>query len=71
MKIVSSFLESVAGIERYPVLSFLIFFIFFLAVTWYVVTLDKKYIREVSEYPISEDDEVLPDNPGVKSHNQG
>ena len=52
MKIVTSFLESVSGIELYPVISFLIFLIFFAGVTWYVLTLDKKFIREISEYPL-------------------
>jgi len=56
MKIVSSFLESVAGIGHYPLVSFLIFFFFFLAVTWYVITLDKKYIKEVSHYPVSDNE---------------
>lgn len=57
MKIISSFLESVAGIERYPLISFLIFLFFFLAVTWYVIRLDKGYVREVSHYPISDSED--------------
>jgi len=69
MKIVTSFLESVAGIEQYPVISFLIFLLFFLGVTWYVISLDRNFIREVSEYPISEEDEPLPDNSRNNTNN--
>lgn len=55
MKIVSQYFESIAGIEIYPIISFLVFFLFFLSVTWYVIRLDKNYIEEVSNYPSSLD----------------
>ena len=56
MKIVTSFLESVAGIEIYPLISFMIFFVFFISVTVYVLRLDKNFITSVSNYPINEDE---------------
>ena len=55
MKIVSQYFESIAGIEIYPIISFLVFFLFFIAVTWYVIRLDKDFIKEVSNYPSSLD----------------
>lgn len=56
MKLVRHYLESIAGVEIYPIISFLIFFIFFIAVTWYVIRLDKSYIDEITHYPIDEED---------------
>jgi cytochrome c oxidase cbb3-type subunit 3 len=55
MKIVSQYFETIAGIGIFPVISFLIFFLFFLGVTWYVFKLDRKFIKEVSNYPCSLD----------------
>ena len=52
MKLVSHYLESVAGIEIYPIISFLIFFFFFIAVTWHVIKMDKKKISELSNLPL-------------------
>jgi cbb3-type cytochrome oxidase subunit 3 len=62
MKIVSQYFESMTGIEIYPLISFMIFFIFFLAVTWYVIRLDRKFIEEVSNYPFARDIEEDNDN---------
>jgi cbb3-type cytochrome oxidase subunit 3 len=56
MKIVTQFLQDVAGIEIYPLISFFIFFIFFVAVTIYVFRLDKAFIREMSHYPLQSDE---------------
>ena len=61
MKLVRHYLESIAGVEIYPVISFLIFFIFFIAVTWYVIGLDKRYIDEITRYPIDDDDTLQGD----------
>jgi len=57
MKIVTHFLENVTGIEIYPLVSFVIFFVFFLAVTLYVLRLDKKLIDEVASYPLGIDED--------------
>jgi len=56
MKLVRHYLESIAGVEIYPIISFLIFFIFFVVVTWYVIRLDKGYIDELTHYPIDDED---------------
>ena len=55
MKIVSHYMESIAGVEIYPIISILIFFLFFLAVALYVIRMDKSYIREVSGYALDSD----------------
>lgn len=57
MKLVRHYLESISGIEIYPIISFIIFFLFFIAVTWYVITMDKSYVDEVSGYALDSDGE--------------
>ncbi len=57
MKLVSHYLQSISGVEIYPILSFFIFFVFFIAVTWFVIKLDKKYITEVSNYALDGNEE--------------
>ncbi|QMU26656.1 hypothetical protein [Adhaeribacter radiodurans] len=45
-------LQSIAGIEIYPIISFLIFFAFFLGLTLYVIFVDKKHVAAMSEMPL-------------------
>ena len=47
-----NYLESITGVEIYPLTSFLIFFIFFLFVTVYVMKSDKTHLKEVSQIPL-------------------
>ena len=51
MNLVSHYLESILGVEIYPLISFTIFFLFFIGVGWYTFTLDKSYIKELSNLP--------------------
>lgn len=55
MKLVSHYFESIAGVEIYPIISFLIFFVFFLTVTYLVVKMDKKEVKELSNMPLDLD----------------
>ena len=57
MKIVSHYMESIAGVEIYPIIAILIFFLFFVGVTLYVIRMDKNYIKEVSDYALDGDTE--------------
>jgi len=52
MKIVINQLEQIAGIEIYPIISMLIFFTFFILVTYLVIKTDKKEIEELSKMPL-------------------
>ena len=45
-------MESIAGIEIYPIISLLIFFIFFVVLFWWVFTAKKEYINKVSNLPL-------------------
>ena len=49
-------MESIAGIEVYPVISFVIFFVFFIALTVYVLKVDKKLFNDISNIPLDSKD---------------
>ena len=46
-----NYLESITGIGIYPLSSLLLFFSFFMIVTWFVVKADKKYIEQLKNLP--------------------
>ncbi len=48
-----NYLESITGIGIYPLTSLLIFFVFFVLVTIYVVRADKRYIDELKNLPVN------------------
>ncbi|NAS31494.1 CcoQ/FixQ family Cbb3-type cytochrome c oxidase assembly chaperone [Flavobacteriaceae bacterium R38] len=52
LKFVKNHMESITGIEIYPMISLLIFFIFFVGLFWWVFTAKKEHIKEVSEIPL-------------------
>ena len=45
-------METIAGVEIFPIISLLIFFIFFVVLFWWVFTAKKEYINEVSNIPL-------------------
>ncbi len=47
-------LRSIDGIEIYPILSLAIFGLFFVAMLIWVIKVDKKYIHDMSELPLSD-----------------
>jgi cbb3-type cytochrome oxidase subunit 3 len=55
-------METIDGIEIFPIISFLIFFTLFVAVLYYVIRKDKKSIEEVSLLPL--------DNSNPHSHEE-
>ncbi len=57
LKFVKKHMESIVGIEIYPILSLLIFFGFFVVLFWWVFTAKKDYITKVSNIPLDLDDE--------------
>ena len=60
LKFVKNHMESITGIEIYPIISLLIFFIFFVALFWWVVTAKKDYIKTVSNIPLdNQNDDTL------------
>jgi hypothetical protein len=47
-----NYLESITGIGIYPLVSFMIFFIFFIAVSVYLLQTKKNHFDEVSRIPL-------------------
>lgn len=52
LKFVKNHMESITGIEIYPIISLLIFFTFFVILFWWVFTTKKEYINKVSNLPL-------------------
>ncbi len=52
LKFVKNHMESITGIEIYPLISLLIFFSFFVILFWWVITAKKEYIIKVSNIPL-------------------
>ncbi|MCG1035887.1 CcoQ/FixQ family Cbb3-type cytochrome c oxidase assembly chaperone [Polaribacter sargassicola] len=52
LKFVKNHMESITGIEIYPIISLVIFFTFFVALFWWVITAKKEYINKVSNLPL-------------------
>ncbi len=61
LKFVKHHMETIDGVEIYPMISLLIFFIFFTVLFWWVFTAKKEHIKTVSEIPLEEDE--LDNNP--------
>ncbi|HSP87419.1 MAG TPA: hypothetical protein VLN45_04755 [Ignavibacteriaceae bacterium] len=57
-------LRSVEGIGIYPVISLIIFLIVFTAVVYWFLKVDKKYLREMANIPLENDDVLNSNNSG-------
>jgi cbb3-type cytochrome oxidase subunit 3 len=59
LRFIKGNLENIDGVQIYPIISLLIFFIFFAALFWWVFTAKKDYIKEVSNIPLDNQKEEL------------
>ncbi|APY11711.1 cytochrome C oxidase subunit IV [Seonamhaeicola sp. S2-3] len=60
LKFVKNHMETISGVEIFPIISLLIFFIFFVALFWWVITAKKDYIKTVSNIPLdNQNDDTL------------
>lgn len=50
-------LQAIDGIEIYPLISFGIFFLFFLGLIVYVIVMDKKYVQAMSSFACEDETE--------------
>jgi cytochrome c oxidase cbb3-type subunit IV len=48
-------LQSIDNVAIWPVISFVIFFVFFLCLLWWVFTTDKKTLEEIENLPLQDD----------------
>lgn len=49
-------METISGIEVYPLISLVIFFVFFIGLTIYVIKADKKFIDKIANIPFDSND---------------
>jgi cytochrome c oxidase cbb3-type subunit 4 len=54
LKFIKHHMDTIAGIELFPIISLLIFFTFFMGLFIWVFTYNKKQIQEMSELPFNE-----------------
>jgi hypothetical protein len=52
-------METIAGIEIYPILSLLIFFFFFVGLGFWVFSYKNEKIKEMSEIPLNEGSSII------------
>lgn len=57
LKFIKGNLEAIDGVTIYPIISLLIFFIFFVALFWWVFTAKKEHINEISQLPLDQNQE--------------
>lgn len=60
LKYIKGHMDSISGIEIYPIISLLIFFSFFVILFWWVFTAKKEHIKNVSNIPLdNQNDQIL------------
>jgi cytochrome c oxidase cbb3-type subunit IV len=53
-KFIKKYAESMDGINIYPMISLVIFFLFFVVLLYYVKKMDKTKVKEISRMPLDE-----------------
>ena len=59
LKYIKDHMESITGIEIYPIISLLIFFIFFVILFLWVISAKKDYIQNVSNIPLDNQNNTI------------
>lgn len=54
-KFVKKYAETIDGINIYPIISLLIFFVFFVVLLYYVKKMDKTKVKEISRIPLDQE----------------
>lgn len=55
LKFIKQHMSSISGIEIYPIISFVMFFLFFMAVALWVWKGNKQYFEEMAKAPLDHD----------------
>lgn len=45
------YLETISGVSIYPMISLMVFFLFFIVLLWFVMKTDKDYLRKIEQLP--------------------
>ena len=57
-RFIKQYAESIDSVNFYPIISLLIFFVFFIVMLYYVKKLDKSKVNEISRLPLEQDEEI-------------
>lgn len=63
LKYIKSYAASISGIDIYPIISLLIFFLFFVGVLYYVKTMDKRFVTDMNNMPLEGGEVAIPNVP--------
>lgn len=66
LKFIKHHMESITGVEIYPLISFIIFFLFFLVMLLYVIKMRKSHVEEMGNLPLADDSDIFSSNPQKK-----
>lgn len=58
LKYIKNYASSIKDVDIYPIFSLLVFFIFFVAVLYYVQKMNKKQVNEISSLPLQDGNET-------------
>jgi len=58
LKFIKQNMDTISGIEIYPIISLLIFFLFFIALYTWTYTYKKEKITEMSQLPFEDENEI-------------
>ena len=64
-RFVKQYAESIAGINIYPMISLVIFFLFFVVLLYYVKKMDKSKAEEISRIPL-DNEPIVPETFATK-----
>lgn len=65
----SQYLNSIEGVEIFPIISLILFFAFFIGMLFWVLRMDKKYITEMENLPLDSTDSLIK-NSEIKNDNK-
>lgn len=58
LKYIKGYAASIEGIDVYPMISLMIFFLFFVGVLYYVKKMDKGFVSDMNSLPLESGDAV-------------
>lgn len=61
-KFIQQYTEKMEHASIYPMISLLIFFVFFIALLWFVVKIDKHKVQILSHIPLDREEETNTEN---------
>lgn len=56
-KFIKQYAETMNRVDIYPIISLLIFFVFFIVMLYFVKKMDKSKVNDISKLPLENDDE--------------